>query len=246
MRNPMAALCVFAFLSTPGCSPQTPETEPSAASAVPAPVATPDSVAPDGGGMNAVLDSGNIGRRLDIFERRVGAPQDAGEGWSSYTVDGCGVQVVTEGNIIRWIELELTTDDCRVDLEPLVGKSRLASKGSPLTFGEFDALASKQTFYTFSCPGIDCGNAMEGAVSVVTPGIHANNWLDVEARSSMVDDYDNFFKWKEQVQAGAGENAMELNLECDRRFDDLSRRVLASARVDAIGFGKRKPFFPCH
>jgi hypothetical protein len=195
--------------------------------------------------MSAVLDTENIGRRLDIFERRVGTPLDAGREWASYKVDGCSVQVQTEENVIYWIELELGRDDCRVDLEPLVGKSRVISAATPLTFGEFDTLSSKNTFYTFPCPGIDCGNALEPYVSVVNPGSHAENWIDVEVTSSLSTDYDTYFAWKDKVRAAAGDAASDLNLECDRRFDDFSRSALASAPVEAVGFGNRKPVFPC-
>ena len=264
MRNSTAALIASAsILVFSGCTPSPPAAPTQEVPATPAggaaaplgrvqpPSPAPDSVPPapattaPAAGLATVLDSANIGRRLDIFERNVGAPTDAGKDWSTYKLQGCTVRVQTEDNVISWISLYVGNEECSVDLEPLLGTSRVVSKATPLTFGEFDTLSAKHTFYTFPCEGLNCGNAFDPYVAVVNPGSHAEGFIDVEATSSMSEDYDSYFAWKEKIEAAAGDDAFDVNLECDRRFDEISRTALASAVVEDVGFGHRKPDLAC-
>lgn len=188
--------------------------------------------------MPALLESSNIGRRLDIFERQIGAPDDAGADWAAYTVDGCPVRVTTKDNVVTWIEIRIAGENCEVPLKPLLGADRVVSTSAPLTFAQFDSIAGGRTFYSHPCAGLDCGNALEPYLIVVNPGAHVDNFIDVEATASNYDD-DLYFAWKDAVTAKSGEEYFGGDLECDRQYDDLSRAMLATVKVDAIAFGHR-------
>lgn len=195
--------------------------------------------------MAALLATDNIGRRIDIFERRFGPPDDAGKDWTRYTVEGCLVNVDTQDAVITWIGIGLSRSECKADLSPLLSGIRPITASTPLTFAEFDALVGGRTFYSFPCPGLDCGNAFDPWLIAVRPGAHVDGFIDIEAKGDLLSDYETFGAWKDQVRALSGEEYYEGNLECDRRFDEISRRMLASAQVFSIGFGHRKPQFPC-
>lgn len=254
MRTATASVCVALFLSATACSSPDPavsapepvasaaaEPDPTAAPG-PAAVSAPTAVA---GGMAAVLDTANIGRRLDIFERVAGAPIDAGKDSASYKVEDCTVHVTTEEGVISWIEFQVGYDDCTADIEPVLGQSLIVGKSNPLTFAKLDEILEQNTHYTFPCPGIDCGNHFEPYVMLVKPAAHVTGFIAVQATSSMADQFDAYFEWKKQVQEAAGDEGYDLNLECDRRFDELSRRLLATAPIESIGFGHRKPLVAC-
>lgn len=231
-----------------GCAPCPPTQRPAAA--VPAADATPVVPTPNEaeaappnvpGGLAAVLDVDNIGRRLDIFERRVGPPDDAGEHWTRYTVEHCDVRAVTEGGTIRWIDVTFR-DGCRIDLAPILGTSRIVGDDKPMTFGDFDESVSGQTNYTFPCEGVDCANAFDPYVLVVAPGGHAGNYIDVEARSNLrgEHDYDIYRSWKEKLTAASRKEFFDADLDCVRLYDTISRRTLGSLTIDSIAFGHRE------
>lgn len=72
----------------------------------------------------------------------------------------------------------------------------------------------------------------------MNPGAHVDNFIDVEATATSYD-YDLYFAWKDAVTAKSGEEYFGGDLECDRQYDDLSRAMLATVKVDAIAFGHR-------
>lgn len=228
------ALCVLA-----GCS--SPAPEPGTQAATPAAGDSPEisSPEPPKSGLSALLDTSNIGRRLDIVERAIGAPEDGGADWSTYLVDGCRVRVESADNVVTFVTILVTQEGCRVPLEPLLGTERHVGPNEPLTFGEFDALARSHTFYTHPCSGLDCGNAMDPYVTVVSPGAHVNNFIDVTADSTIDFWGEHYSNWKQAISGQVGDAIWELDLECDRRFDSLSRQMLATATVESIGFGRR-------
>lgn len=155
------------------------------------------------------------------------------------------MHVTTEEGVIRWIEFQIGYDDCTADIGPVLGRSLLVGKSNPLTFSKLDEILDQNTIYAFPCPGIDCGNHFEPYVMLVKPAAHVTDFIAVQANSSMTDQSDAYFEWKTQVQAAAGDEGYDVKLECDRRFDELSRRLLATAVVESIGFGHRKPLKPC-
>ena len=241
MPLPLTRLAVATLFATGvscafAAAPQTAASKPSGATAT-AP-AQP-------GALAQVLRMDNIGRRIDIFERAAGAPVDARENWSSYLVESCPVEVTTKNGMVEWISIEFIGAGCRVDLQPLISVSRVLAADAPITFGEFEAIQHLQAQYIYPCGGMNCGNAFEPTLDAVFPGARVNNFVDVvgSSRFTREGDFDVLFAWKREVQKQFGDDdAFEnFDMECDRRFDALSRQRVADLRLDTIAFGHRPP-----
>jgi hypothetical protein len=185
-----------------------------------------------------IASLGNIGRRIDIFERVAGPPSDATARSAMYEVDGCPVSVDIVDGAVGGISISLTPT-CKVDLKGVFDVSFVATH--KLTYAEFEGVAGAAD-YTAPCLS-SCGNAYDPFVQAVVTGPHANGYNDVVATTWIVDEpaIAAFNTWRNELVARTNEAyVFETKFNCDRSHNAVGRRVFANIAVEAIYFGPRE------
>ncbi|MGY4515817.1 hypothetical protein [Lysobacter sp. HA18] len=187
-----------------------------------------------------VLDTDNIGRRLDIFERITGEPEDATATTSTYRVAGCTVDVETADRAIVWINVEIDAPTCTVDLSPVLHRKRVVGPGNPLTYGELERLMNGEAQYEVLCLASTCGPDGQPDFEAVFPGVETNNFIAIAGASDPLSPgaQRQVRDWVRTLTAGRGDFHVLTELRCTRSYDALSRKALASAVVEKIGFGE--------
>lgn len=189
-----------------------------------------------------ILDADNIGRRLDIFERIAGEPDDATATTSTYSVAGCTIDVETADRAIVWINVELTGSACTVDLTPVLHRTRIVRPGAPLTYGELETLVGDRAEYKVLCLASTCGDDGQPDFEAVFPGVAGNNFIAVAGASDPLSAgaQRQVKAWVRALTAGNGDFRVLTELRCSRAYDPLARKALASAIVQKIGFGENE------
>ncbi|AXK72114.1 hypothetical protein DWG18_07350 [Lysobacter sp. TY2-98] len=196
----------------------------------------------DGQRLARILDVDNIGRRLDIFERIAGEPDDATATTSTYTVAGCTIDVETADRAIVWINVELTGSACTVDLTPVLRHRRVVRPGEPLTYGELERLVGDRAEYKVLCLGSTCGDNGQPDFEAVFPGGASSNYIAVAGASDPLSAgaQRQVKEWVHALTAANGDFRVLTELRCTRAYDPLARKALASAVVQKIGFGENE------
>ncbi|WP_166636740.1 hypothetical protein [Cognatilysobacter terrigena] len=189
-----------------------------------------------------ILDADNIGRRLDIFERVAGEPDDATATTSTYTVGGCTVDVETADRAIVWINVELDGPACSVDLTPVLHRKRVVRAGAPLTYAELEQLVGARAEYKVLCLASTCGADGQPDFEAVFPGVAANNFIAVAGASDPLSPgaQRQVNAWVHALTAANGDFNVLTELRCTRAYDPVARKALASAVVQRIGFGENE------
>lgn len=249
MLRPLhSALVVALLVASGGCTRErtdTPEARPAT------PTATATAVAPsrtdvarmsDADRLARMLGRDNIGRRLDIFERISGEPEDATATTATYRVAGCMVDVETADHAIVWIDLRLGTPGCRVDLAPILRRHRVADARNPLTYAELERLMDDHAEYRVLCLGASCGPDGQPDFEAVFPGTRDNGFVAIAGASDPLSPgaQRQVGDWVRALTAAGGGYGVLSELQCTRAYDPLARRTLANAVVQKLGFGENE------
>ncbi|GAB1595680.1 hypothetical protein [Lysobacter claricitrinus] len=236
-------LLLAALLLASGCSRDA-ATPPPAATATTAIAPSRANVAKlsDAQRLARVLDADNIGRRLDIFERIAGEPDDATATTSTYRIAGCTIDVETADRAIVWINVELTSPTCTVDLTPVLHHKRVVRPGDPLTYAELERLAGGSAQYQVLCLASTCGPDGQPDFEAVFPGTQTSNFIAVAGASDPLSPgaKRQVKDWVLALTADRGDFQVLTELRCTRAYDPLARKALGTAVVEKIGFGENE------
>jgi len=197
-----------------------------------------------------VLDRENIGRRLDIFERVVGKPDDATATTAAYIVDGCLVSVENKDGAIQAITVHLREPGCSVDLAPIVHTQRVVSLKRPMTFLEFEKLMGRPAQYRAVCLPPACGGLEGRDFKAVYAPDHGSDYIEYSAGAYLQSEgtYQKVDAWVDAIaESTMGEQEYLWMVSCaHEKFDDQARRTVGSAPVEFIRFGKAEEFVCWH
>lgn len=213
-----------------------------------------------------MLEPGIIGARVEYLESSFGPAKRVQGDTRFYVVDGCDVEIGTDGKgSINWFGFAIAPQ-CAVDLgkfvarqsDPVTRKIRAVTFPTlqALTFGEFLQIEGSGT-YMADCLG-SCGNSSVPSIFVFRKGSHADNYMDILLGRHADDGllYSASDKWENDLRQRFGEAFVSSarfncgNPDVDRirsmmpgphdvPVDAVAQTVFADTKIDYVRVGTK-------
>lgn len=164
----------------------------------------------------------------------------------TYDVDGCEVTAVVVNGTVGSLKLDLNPK-CTFDLNAFVNVSPdLFPPANLMTIGQFDALTNSQGQLLSDCIYM-CGNAVEPTVSDYWEGPHADQFIEVRAEVTLVDDaaINASIAWQNIMEKGEGEDwVINTKFNCQKtKYDAPGHTLFKDVKLSSmtIGYGLDVP-----
>lgn len=187
-----------------------------------------------------------LSANIEYLEQITGPARQTIMNSKTYDVDGCDVTAVVANGTIGSLRLDLN-QKCTFDLNAFVNVTpgRFPS-ANVMTIGEFDSLTNNQGQLRSDCIYM-CGNAVEPTVSDFWEGPHADQFIEVRAEVTLVDDaaINASIAWKNIMEKGEGEDwVINTKFNCQKtKYDDSGHKLFKDVKLSAItiGYGLEVP-----
>ena len=187
-----------------------------------------------------------LSANIEYLEQITGPARQTIVNSKTYDVDGCDITVGVVNGTVGSLKLDLNPK-CTFDLNAFVNVApdRFPT-ANVMTIGEFDSLTNNQGHLRSDCIYM-CGNAVDPTVSDYWEGPHADQFIEVRAEVTLVDDaaINASIAWKNIMEKGEGEDwVINTKFNCQKtKYDDSGHKLFKDVKLSAItiGYGLEVP-----
>lgn len=178
-----------------------------------------------------------LGVQVAYLEKNVGPAWKVQGNDRLYKIGACVLTLTTHKGQVTAMTMDVSAQ-CNPNLQAFVGSAQPV-KAFPQTFGSLQKFMGDGE-YAADCLEL-CGNAADPNLYMISRGYHANNFIDVQFTSVLVDNasIDASMAWADALKKQHGEDyVVDTKFNCDASKDAQAIRYLASAKVTQVTVGR--------
>jgi hypothetical protein len=177
-----------------------------------------------------------LGVQVAYIEHQVGPAWKVQGAERLYKLGPCVLTLTTQHGQVTGMAMDVNAA-CNPNLQGFLANATPV-KAFPQTFGSIQKIVDGDE-YGADCLTM-CGNAADPNLYMITRGFHANNFLDVQFTSTLVDDTSIAASeaWAKALTQQHGEDYVtNTTFNCDASKDAQAIRFLAPAKVTRVTVG---------
>ncbi len=181
-----------------------------------------------------------LSANIEYLEKITGPARQTIGSSRIYEVEGCDIAAFVLNGSVGTLKMDLNTK-CTFDLNAFINVSpnHFPSVNS-MTIGQFDELTGNQGQLLSDCIYM-CGNAVDPTVSDYWEGPHSDQFIEVLAEVTLVDDtaINASMAWQNIMEKGEGEDwVISTKFNCQKtKYDAPGHKFFKDVKLSAITIG---------